>query len=128
MKKLLSICLVLATSGLLFASDSAENLASEKCGSCHLMGEITKEKLDKMKAPPYWAIAKKVKLAYKDKADMINFIVDFTLNPSEDKILFPQETIKRFGLMPSQKGNVSEDEIRQISEYILEIKTFQTQN
>lgn len=128
MKKLLKICLVLATSSLLFASETAENLANEKCGSCHLMGEITKEKLDKMKAPPYWAIAKMVKIAHQDEADMVNFIVDFTLNPSEEKMLFPQETKKRFGLMPSQKNNVTEDELRQISEYILEVKTFQAQN
>lgn len=124
MKKLLSLSLILATSGLLFASDGAEELANEKCGSCHLMGAISKEKLDRMVAPPYWSISKKVKQASDNKEAAIKFIVDYTINPSEEKMLFPKETKEKFGLMPSQKGNVTEDEIAKIAEYILEKKAF----
>ncbi|OHE07623.1 MAG: cytochrome C [Sulfurimonas sp. RIFOXYD12_FULL_33_39] len=124
MKKLLSLSLILATSGLLFASDGAEELANQKCGSCHLMGAITKEKLDRMVAPPYWAIAKKVKQSSDDKEAAVKFIVDYTLNPTQEKTLFPKETIEKFGIMPSQKGLVTEDEIKLIAEYILEKKAF----
>ena len=124
MKKLLGLSLILATSSLLFASNGAEELANEKCGSCHLMGAITKEKLDRMVAPPYWAIAKRVKQSSQDRESAIKFIVDYTLNPDQEKTLFPKETIEKFGLMPSQKGIVSEDEIKQIAEYILDKKAF----
>lgn len=124
MKKSFGLSFVLAASSMLFASDIAEDLANEKCGSCHLMGAITKEKLDRMAAPPYWAISKKVKQVSANKEEAINFIVDYVINPSEDKMLFPKETKDKFGLMPSLKGVVTEDEIRQISEYILKKKDF----
>lgn len=120
MKKLLSLLLILTTSNLLLASESAEELANKKCGNCHLMGEITKEKLDNMKAPPYWAIAKKAKEKYENDEDKVKYIVDYALNPSEDKMLFPKQTKEKFGVMPSQKEKVTEDEIKLISAYILE--------
>jgi len=119
MKKLLVLPLVIATSVLLQASDNIESLAENKCGACHLVGKITKEKLNRMAAPPSWALAKKVKTAYPNRLEGINFIVDYTLNPSEDKMLFPKETKERFGLMPSQKGALTDKELRAIAEYIL---------
>lgn len=122
MKKIVSLCLMLAASNILFASEDAESLAVEKCGECHLMGAITKEKLDKMKAPPYWAIAKKAREKYNNKEDEIKYIVDYAFEPAEEKMLFPKETKERFGVMPSLKNKVTEDEIRLISEYILEKK------
>jgi hypothetical protein len=123
-KKIVSLFLFLASLTMLFASNEAEELAVEKCGGCHLMGVVSKEKLKNMKAPPYWAIAKKAKEAYANKEDKINYIVDYTLNPTEEKMLFPVETKKLFGVMPSQEGKVTEDEIKLIAEYILENKTF----
>ncbi|OHE11150.1 MAG: cytochrome C [Sulfurimonas sp. RIFOXYD12_FULL_36_11] len=120
MKKILSLSLLAASFTLLSAATEAEELAVKKCGECHLMGVVSAEKLKNMKAPPYWAIAKKAREAYDKKEDKINYIVDYTLNPSEEKMLFPKDTVKLFGVMPSQKGKVSEDEIRVISEYILE--------
>lgn len=123
MKKIVSLSLILAAFSILSASQSREDLATQKCGSCHLMGKITKEKLSKMVAPPYWAISKKAKEAYETKEEAIKYIVDFTLNPSQDKMLFPKEAVEKFGLMPSQKGNVTEEEIREIAEYILEEKS-----
>lgn len=119
MKKLLVLPLVIATSVLLQASDNIESLAENKCGACHLVGKITKEKLNRMAAPPSWALAKKVKTAYPNRLEGINFIVDYTLNPSEDKMLFPKETKERFGVMPSQKGALTDKELRAIAEYIL---------
>ncbi|MCF6309573.1 MAG: c-type cytochrome [Sulfurimonas sp.] len=119
MRIILFLPLIIMTSVLLQASGDVKDLAEEKCGSCHLMGLLTKEKIDNMKAPPYWAMSKVVKLEYTNRADMINFIVDYTLNPREDKMLFPPVTKKRFGIMPSLKGKVTEDEIRQIAEYFL---------
>ena len=122
MKKLLLIPIILSGSILLNASDDVEQLAVEKCNACHLIGPITKEKLKRMSAPPYWALAKKVKTAYPNKNDAINFFVDYIFNPSAEKMLFPKETKERFGVMPSQKGALSEDEARAIAIYILEHK------
>jgi mono/diheme cytochrome c family protein len=119
MKKLLTASLILATSTILLATPTAEDLAVKHCGECHLMGKITKAKLKKMKAPPYWALAKMAKQKYTSKEDMIKYIVDYAQNPAEEKMLFPHETRDRFGVMPSQKKKVTEAQIRKISEYIL---------
>jgi hypothetical protein len=121
MRKLLVLPLIIATSLLLQASDDIESLTELKCGSCHLVGKITKEKLNRMAAPPSWALAKKIKMAYPNRLDGIKFIVDYTLHPSEDKMLFPKETKERFGLMPSQKGALTDAELQSIAEYLLDI-------
>lgn len=120
MKKIVSLCLILASSSTLFASEDAQSLAVQKCGECHLMGDITKEKLKNMKAPPYWAIAKKARENYTNEEDKIKYIVDYAFEPTEEKMLFPKETKEKFGVMPSLKGKVTEDEVRLISEYILQ--------
>jgi cytochrome c553 len=119
MKNLLILPLLIVASLQLQASQE-ESLAERKCGSCHLMGKITKEKLNRMAAPPSWALAKKVKVAYPNRLDGINFIINYTLDPSEDKMLFPKEAKERFGLMPSQRDAITDKEIRAIAEYILD--------
>ncbi len=123
-KKAVGLFLLGASFTMLFASSEAEDLAVEKCGGCHLMGVVSKEKLKNMKAPPYWAIAKKAKEAYSSEEEKINYIVDYTLDPTEEKMLFPKETKKLFGVMPSQEGKVTEEQIKLIAKYILEEKTF----
>lgn len=122
MKKIVTLSLIVGALCTMSASESAEELATKKCGECHLMGEITKEKLDNMKAPPYWAIAKKARERYENEEDKIKYIIDYALNPSEDKMLFPIETKKKFGVMPSLEGKVTAEEIKIISTYILEKK------
>ncbi|QFR49101.1 c-type cytochrome [Sulfurimonas lithotrophica] len=121
MKKIIGmVILFLLLASQAQAISEGENLANEKCGSCHLMGQITKEKLNRMAAPPYWILGKKVKAVSKNEEEAVNFIVDYVYNPSEDKMLFPKETKERFGLMPSLKGIVTEDELRSIAKYILD--------
>lgn len=110
--------LVVGLGTFLVASD-AEVLAEKKCGECHVMGVTSKEKIDNMKAPPYWAIAKKVREAYDTHDKQVDFIVDYSLNPAKEKMLFPEQTIKMFGVMPSQEGKVTKDELKLISTYIL---------
>lgn|SRR3989339_904064 len=124
MKKILSLSLLVASFTLLSASTEAEELAVKKCGECHLMGVVSAEKLKNMKAPPYWAITRKAREQYEKKEDKIKYIIDYAINPSEDKMLFPKDTVKLFGVMPSQKGKVTQEELKLIAEYIIEDKTF----
>lgn len=120
MKTVFKLSLAIAISSLIQASDEIANLAESKCGGCHLVNIITKEKLNNMSAPPIWAVTKKVRTAYPDRGEQVQFIVDFSLNPSEDKMLFPKETKKLFGVMPSQKGLVSKEDLKDIAEFILD--------
>lgn len=117
MKKLLILPLLIALCDTASASD-LEALSEEKCGTCHIVSNITPEKLKNIMAPPMWGAMKKVKEAYPDKDKAIAFMVDFMKNPTKEKMLFPEETFKLFGVMPSQKGIVSDEELNKISEYL----------
>ena len=119
MRKLLALPLVTMLTLSLQASDNIDELVEKKCGECHIMGKITKEKIQNMKAPPSWALAKKVKNAYATREERVKHIISYTINPNEDIMLFPIETKKRFGVMPSQKGKITESELKAIADYIL---------
>ncbi len=110
---------ILALTSVLQATQDMEEFVNKKCGICHLAGKLTKEKLRNFSAPPMWGVTKKIKINFPSKQDGIAFMMDFTMNPSKEKMLFPQETIDRFGLMPSQKGNLTDKELQDIVEYIL---------
>ncbi|MCW9027039.1 MAG: cytochrome c [Thiovulaceae bacterium] len=121
MKKIIStVFLFLLLAPQVQAISNGENLANEKCGACHLMGQITKEKLSRMAAPPYWIIGKKFQAANNNREEAIISMMDYVYNPSAEKMLFPKETRERFGLMPSQKGLISESELRAVVEYIID--------
>ena len=120
MRNLLLISAILSSSLLAMSPTEVESLAEKKCNKCHLIGKLTKDSFKEIKAPPAWGIAKKVKLAYPDRLKGIEYIVNYAINPSPDKMLFPKETIKRFGHMPSQKGKVTKEELREIAKYILD--------
>ena len=108
MKKIiLSLIALFLFSPQLQATQDVQELVDNKCGICHLSGKLSKEKLARMTAPPIWGVAKKIKTNLANKEDGINFIIDFTMNPTKEKMMFPQEAIDKFGHMPSQKGNLT---------------------
>jgi len=91
------------------------------CASCHLVGVLSPERVANMKAPPMWGVMKKVKAAYPEQEEAVKFMVDYMKNPSESKMLFPKKTIERFGgMMPSQKSLFSDEELREMSVYLIE--------
>ena len=56
-------------------------------------------------------VMRHVKISYPNKDKAIKFMKDYVLNPSQDKAICMPQKIKRFGLMPSQKGLVTEKEL-----------------
>ena len=65
-----------------------------------------------------WGVARQIKQHITDKKEFVDFIVDYALNPSKEKIIFNKAAMERFGLMPSMKGVVSESELKEIAEYL----------
>lgn len=98
-------------------------LLQEKCASCHNLNIPPIISNDEL-APPMMAVAFHVHNFMKPKDESqrtnqaINFVVDYVLEPSLKKSFCDKESLKRYGLMPSQKGNVTEDELHAISSYI----------
>lgn len=104
-------------SALLYASPDAQSLTEEKCATCHF-SSFTPERLKNVIAPPVWALPKLIKNSSATKDECIDFIVDYSLHPAKAKMRFPQETYDRFGLMPSQRDNVTDAELASIAEFL----------
>ncbi len=115
-KKILFFTLFLATQ-IIFASD-AETLFDNKCAVCHIKTIPTDR--SKMIAPALRGIMRHVKMAYPNKNDAVNFIVDYALNPTKEKAVCQSYRISRFGLMPSQKGNVTISELEKIAQWMFD--------
>ncbi len=111
--------LFLSTATLMFAADAGSQLVEEKCTSCHMTASSsTKLKNGRMWAPPMWGVIKKVKKRFSTKEEGIAFLIDYTMDPSETKMLFPPVTKAYFGLMPSMRESLTDNEMRSIAEYL----------
>ena len=113
MKKLtLSLLLV---GGSLFASNG-EDLFIQKCSMCH----VTTPPQDKstLVAPPVFGVMRHVKMSYPTKEKAMVFMNDYVMNPSKAKAVCMPQKMKKFGLMPSQKGNVTPKELEIITSWI----------
>lgn len=103
---------------VLFANDG-EKLFDMKCSACHIKTRPTKEMKSAFIAPPITGVIRNVKQAFKeDKEATLDFIVSYTLNPSLEKAKCKTKALERFGVMPSQKENVSLEELKSIAEYL----------
>ncbi len=111
------LCLAVLTAGVnLSASENAEKLFETKCKVCH----VTKrpEDTSKLIAPPIMGALNHVKQNYATKKEAVDFIVDYVLNPTREKAVCMPQNIKKFGLMPSQKGNVTKEELKEIASWL----------
>lgn len=111
----LIIAIIMATAGV-SAQSSGDGLFKAKCSMCHIPSKP--DDISKLVAPPAMGIAMHVKMAHPDREGFKAFIKDYALNPSAQKALCEKNTIARFNLMPSQKGNVTLEELDKIADYL----------
>lgn len=99
-----------------------ETLFKAKCSACHVTSKP--EDMSTLIAPPMMGVMMHVKndIEGKNEAEKrenaINFIVDYVQYPSEEKSMFGAYAIERFNVMPSQKENVTEEELTLIANYL----------
>ncbi len=100
--------------------DEGKILFENKCTACHTATRPTTiEAMNSLIAPPMQGVMRHVNMAFGyDKKAAMAFIKDYTLNPSKEKALCMPQKIDRFGLMPSQKGSVTEQELEKIADYL----------
>ena len=118
--KNIALFAVLATSALL--AQSGEALFATHCASCHTTvvgvnesgGEIT----NVYGAPYAQDVVNKLKTETKTKEAFIAFVKDYIDEPDKRKSLYGKKAIKDFGLMPSLKGVMSDDETTQLADYL----------
>lgn len=111
-----TIFLTIALLSVSNAMSSGEELTKNKCSTCHVLSHP--KDMSKLVAPPIMGVMRHVKMAYSSKEEAVAFIKDYVLNPSKEKSVCMPQKIKRFGLMPSQKGNVTKEELESITSWL----------
>ena len=97
-------------------AQDAETLFDNKCGVCHVKTKPADK--SSLMAPALMGVMRHVKMKYPTKEEAVPFMVDYILQPSKAKAVCMPQKIQRFGLMPSQKGNVTKAELKTISEWM----------
>ena len=126
-KTILPICAALLFVG---CSDSkpkhhydAHALLERKCASCHNL-DMPPQTFPDEKAPPMMAVTfhvrdfMKVENPSEKRQKFIDFVVDYALNPSADKSFCDKKSLEDYGLMPSQKGKVTPEELEAVAAYM----------
>lgn len=104
---------------------NGEALLVKKCSKCHNLDMPPKTFADE-KAPPMMAVTfhvrdfMKVNNPSEKKQKFIDFVSDYALNPSAKKSFCDKKSLKTYGVMPSQKGKVSKEELEAIAAYMFE--------
>lgn len=126
MKRLLLSALLISST--LFAVDGYE-VYKKKCASCHLelikKSEVLK-KFKTLKAPPMVEVSNRLKenIRTTDDEDDVNrylfilYVKDYIINPHLDNSMCHAGAIENFGVMPSLKGKVTDDERQAVAEWI----------
>jgi cytochrome c len=99
-------------------TSDAEALFNAKCKVCHSTTQPTD--FSKVVAPMVFGVMRHVKMKYPNRDEAVRFMVDYALNPSKDKAVCMPQKIARFGLMPSQKGNVTKEELQKITSWMFD--------
>jgi len=126
MKKLLLSTALLCTS--LFGVDGYE-VYKNNCKKCHIES-VTKEyalkHFKEFSAPPMIEVSGRLKENIKttdeeedvDRYLFILFVKDYIVNPNLDNSMCNTGAIERFGVMPSLKGKLTEEEKQAVAEWI----------
>lgn len=100
-----------------------KQLLKQKCSQCHNIDFPPKDFKDEI-APAMMTISFHFNDWFKGAGEaeklqkQQDFVADYVINPSLEKSYCDKTMLKKFGLMPSQKGNVTKDEVRAIAKYV----------
>jgi len=102
-----------------------KKLLEQKCSVCHNLDLPPKTFVDE-KAPPMMAVAFHIKdfIPASNESEKIpkaiDFVKDYVIHPSKEKSFCDKKSLQTYGVMPSQKGNVTQEELQAIGEYMFE--------
>ena len=93
-----------------------KQLFTNKCAVCHNLSQPADE--SKVVAPPARGVMFHMTEALGSQEKVKAHIKDFVLEPSKEKAIC--KSVRRFGVMPSQKGVVSKEELSVIADWMVE--------
>lgn len=103
-----------------------EELFNEVCTKCHRTSPPqNKEDRMSMLAPPIMGVMFHVTDGVRpekgeQREKVIDFIVDYAHNPSAEKSFCEKHAIERFGVMPTQKDNITKKELTLVANFLYE--------
>ena len=113
---ILGIGLLFSINLTLLASGNGEELFIQKCASCHSIN-IPSDR-SQMVAPPAKGIMFHMSEVIGSDEKVLEHIQSFTMNPTEEKAIC--KSVRRFGLMPSQKDLITEEELKIVAHWMIE--------
>ena len=99
-----------------FAKDKGQELFIKKCSTCHVL-QMPSDR-SQMVAPPARGIMFHMSEAFNSNKEIKKHITKFTINPTKDKAIC--NSVRRFGLMPSQKGSISDKELEIVAQWMID--------
>jgi len=117
MKKML--LLLSFASSIVLASSPAE-LLKTKCASCHILTLPNPTMIPTMKAPAMEAVMFHINLTMDDKNKIKAFIMDYAIDPKVSKSVCESDKVQKFGVMPSLKGKITQEELSIIADHLIE--------
>lgn len=136
MKRFIQICLAFTVFAACLSANEGEEVYQKKCASCHeayipmtkLMENFVEQenRLLKLKAPTLNQLSYRLKQQIGDpkgdeeihRMEVSAFIADYLNNPDKQKSVCLRDVIQYFDTMPSMKGQITEEELASVSEYI----------
>jgi len=100
------------------AVETAEELYDAKCATCHI--KMMPADMSSVVAPALMGVMRHIKMSYPNKDEAVKFMVDYVLDPQKSKAICMPQKIDRFGLMPSQKGNVTQAQLTKITGWMFD--------
>jgi len=113
-----TLLLIAMATTMTLASTGAE-LLNKKCASCHMLKSPEFHELPSLKAPAMDAVVFHVNLAMDNDKEKKAFISDYVLNPDAGKSVCESNKVAQFGVMPTQKGKVTQEELALITTELL---------
>jgi len=100
-----------------------EEIFNQNCSSCHatILGISNDGGYDNKyitSAPYVVDLVDKLREETGSKEKFGEFIKEYIQNPDKRKSLYGKKAIKKFGLMPSLKGVMKDDEIKGLANYL----------
>jgi cytochrome c2 len=103
-----------------------EMLFEDKCSLCHAVEPPKCENRFPENGPDMEMVTRSIKAKYTDVAGDFDedaarkFVVDYVFQPHETKAILMDNATEKYGIMPSLKGSVTEEEVEHIMDFLLE--------
>ena len=115
-KTIFIIASLLTINSSVLAKSQGEKIFEAKCMSCHTMGKP--KDISKAVAPPIKGVMFHMNEEFANDKEMIeDHINDIVMNPTKEKAIC--KSVERFGLMPSQKGNLTKEELAIVAKWMV---------